>query len=154
MAVYQRCTECGSPIKQNGRKEWLHVDYMERAYQHTAQPPEVHTFDPEHGRAVSSEDHAELRRRREAQAYADMEVLGPIAHHTNQREQCTWCLGKVFRYGSTPGGERHYCRGCVSSIMSLARGNKRCGEQLPKGVCHLSAGHPGKCRPNQPQPTP
>lgn len=104
-------------------------------------------FDPLLGRGVSTDDLAELSRRRKAQAMSDMSVLGAIEHRIDSRVQCEWCRSKVFRYGSTPGGERHYCRTCVSSIMALVRGtSSKCGDMLATYTCTLQAGHPGKHR--------
>lgn len=84
-------------------------------------------FEVGRGADVSPADHAEMRRRRDAQAVADLPLLGPVEHHLT-RVQCEWCPGKVARYASTPDGARHYCRGCISLIA------RQFGVELPRTV--------------------
>lgn len=38
------CTKCGQPTKRNGRRELLHVDYMQHAYDHHAVLPKRVSF--------------------------------------------------------------------------------------------------------------
>lgn len=77
--------------------------------------------EPGRGGGVTAADFAELAARREAQAIADMAILGPISHHATESARCAWHDGRVFRYGTTPDGARSYCRSCVSAIMGRIR---------------------------------
>jgi NADH:ubiquinone oxidoreductase subunit E len=38
------CSTCGAPAVVNGRKELLHIDYMEHAYDHAVTVEELHTL--------------------------------------------------------------------------------------------------------------